>query len=297
MANATLVRIDDAALADWADRFEPAAARTTAADDRLLPPEDSAVNPERAIALSLAATAVSFTSGWHDIMPKRPGMSGAVSTITRLADYERATGPLTPARLCAITPIDASQIFETPLDGGALEDLLHLLGATLNELGTLGSEHGSFTTLVETCDQSAAELAGRLAELRSFADIGFYKRAQMAAAALTRELGPDFAATAFEDLDQLTIFADNLVPHVLRLDGVLAFDDQLVQRINNGELLESGSPAEREIRASAVEAAERIIARLDRTISAADLDHALWLTGGRPEYKAHPRHRCRNPWY
>ena len=34
---------------------------------------------------------------------------------------------------------------------------------------------------------------------------------------------------------RLTLFADNLVPHVLRIDGVLVFDPDLVQRIDAGD--------------------------------------------------------------
>ena len=49
-----------------------------------------------------------------------------------------------------------------------------------------------------------------------FDDVGFWKRAQIV---------PNDLALAgvaeFDDLDRLTIFADNLVPHVLRVDGVL----------------------------------------------------------------------------
>ena len=39
------------------------------------------------------------------------------------------------------------------------------------------------------------------------------------------------AVASFTDFDRLTMFADNLVPHVLRLDGVLRFDPELVARI------------------------------------------------------------------
>ncbi len=53
------------------------------------------------------------------------------------------------------------------------------------------------------------------------------------------------------------MFADNLVPHVLRLDGVLWFDPELVARIEHEELIEHGSPEEVEIRACAVHAVER----------------------------------------
>ena len=44
----------------------------------------------------------------------------------------------------------------------------------------------------------------------------FLKRAQIAAADLCRAGVAEFA-----DLGELTMFADNLVPHVLRLDGIL----------------------------------------------------------------------------
>ena len=58
-----------------------------------------------------------------------------------------------------------------------------------------------------------------------FDDRGFYKRAQIAANDLHLAGVVDFA-----DIDRLTIFADNLVPHVLRLDGVLATPTSSPQR-------------------------------------------------------------------
>ena len=61
----------------------------------------------------------------------------------------------------------------------------------------------------------------------------------------------------FADLDRLTIFADNLVPHVLRCEGVLVYERSLAARIDAGELLPPGG-AEREIRACAVHACELI---------------------------------------
>ena len=42
------------------------------------------------------------------------------------------------------------------------------------------------------------------------------------------------ASRPAHDLHRLTLFADNLVPHVLRLDGVLELDDALVARIDAG---------------------------------------------------------------
>ena len=52
-----------------------------------------------------------------------------------------------------------------------------------------------------------------------FDDVGFWKRAQIVPNDLALA-----GVASFSDLDRLTIFADNLVPHVLRVDGVLRYD-------------------------------------------------------------------------
>ncbi len=120
-------------------------------------------------------------------------------------------------------------------------------------------------------------------------DRGFYKRAQIAPSNL------DLAGVAhFDDLDRLTIFADNLVPHVLRCDGVLRYADGLAALIDAGRPLRCGGQ-EREIRACAVHACELLSARLE--LPAREIDHRLWTRGQRPEYKARPRHRCRCVFY
>ena len=106
---------------------------------------------------------------------------------------------------------------------------------------------------------SAERLAELLAEAcRFFDDRGFYKRAQIVPSDLALA-----GVAEFDDLDRLTIFADNLVPHVLRVDGVLRYDPALAARIDAGELLPPG-PEEREIRACAVHACELIAERLRR---------------------------------
>ena len=88
------------------------------------------------------------------------------------------------------------------------------------------------------------------------------------------------------------MFADNLVPHVLRLDGVLRFAPELVARIERGELIEHGSAEEVEIRACALHAVELIVAARP-TRCAAAVDELLWHRGQQPRYKASPRHRSR----
>ncbi len=139
-----------------------------------------------------------------------------------------------------------------------------------------------------------AELRGRL-ELRRPA-CPLLKRAQIAAADLHRA-----GVVQFGDLERLTIFADNLVPHVLRLDGILWFDPDLVARIERGDLIEHGSAEEVEIRACAVHAVELLTAAAADSSgarpSAAQIDEILWNRGQAPSYKAVPRHRSRTTAY
>ncbi len=89
----------------------------------------------------------------------------------------------------------------------------------------------------------------------------------------------------FHDLDRLTIFADNLVPHVLRVDGVLRYDPALAARIDAGELLPPGEE-ETEIRACALHACELIARRSG--VPPRTLDGWLWNRGQAPRYKARP---------
>ena len=144
--------------------------------------------------------------------------------------------------------------------------------------------------LVEASGGSAERLATLLARrMRFFDDRGFYKRAQIVPSDLALA-----GAASFGDLDRLTIFADNLVPHVLRVDGVLRYDPDLAAHIDAERLLAPGE-AEREIRACALHACEELAPRTG--IPARELDIRLWNAGQEPRYKAVPRHRTRSVYY
>ena len=137
---------------------------------------------------------------------------------------------------------------------------------------------------------SAELLASQLvAGMPMFEDPGFYKRAQIVPSDLTLAGVADF-----DDIDALTIFADNLVPHVLRVDGVLRYSDELAAAIDAERLLPPGDQ-EREIRACAVVACEAIAA--DLGVPPRVLDNWLWNHGQQPRYKAIPRHRTRTTAY
>jgi hypothetical protein len=136
---------------------------------------------------------------------------------------------------------------------------------------------------------SAETLAEALREMPFFDDAGFWKRAQITPNDLHLA-----GIVEFDDIDRLTIFADNLVPHVLRVDGVLVYDNELAGWIDSGELLPPGEQ-EREIRGCAVHACELIAAELG--LPARDLDVMLWNRGQGEHYKMRPRHRTRTVYY
>jgi hypothetical protein len=184
-----------------------------------------------------------------------------------------------------------------------------LFATALNELGRYLIERfdGRFENLVGAADHSAERLADILVGMPFFQDVSsygglkvpFYKRAQITSADLSIAL-PDHALGRFTDLERLTIFADNLVPHVLRVDGVLHYDRDLLARIDREELIPAGSPEEIEIRACALHAVELMVAVLrdaGERITASGLDYLLWNRGGQPHYKARPRHRARTVFY
>ncbi len=157
---------------------------------------------------------------------------------------------------------------------------------------SLGGWLGERNVLEAVADSggSAELFATALAHgMAMFRDRGFYKRAQIAPADLALA-----GVAEFRDLDRLTIFADNLVPHVLRCEGVLVYDARLAAHIDAGRELRPG-PQEREIRACAVHACELLAARLATPPRV--LDNWLWNLGQGPEYKARPRHRCRCVFY
>ena len=249
--------------------------------------------PEQLAAFWLTLDAINFGSGWFPTLAKRPGRSGYFTVATGVRERFEAHGPWSAEELAALTPAEVAATFSQ--DPG--HELMGLYAASLNDLGRHISDEfgGKFSVPVDAAAGSALALVKGLAGWRSFADsstyegieVPFLKRAQITAADLA-EVG----ATEFSDLDRLTMFADNLVPHVLRLDGILRFDSRLVDRIEQAEPIEYGSPEEVEIRACALHAVELIVAERPNS-RACDVDRLLWHRGQQARYKASPRHRCR----
>jgi len=285
------VRSSCAAIAAGARWVEVDADRLDAigpgADEPLLDPERHYLEgaAEDVARYVLTLDAVNFGSGWFPTLRKRPGCSGYFTVAWALADRFRSAGPWANAELRELDPDEVARV----LGQEPGHELMPLYAEALRQLGRFLAGRSALEA-IHAAGGSAERLAGQLAAgMEFFADRGFYKRAQIVPSDLA------LAAVAdFDDLDRLTVFADNVVPHVLRMDGVLRYHPDLAAHIDAGELLAPGDP-EREIRGCAVHACELIAARLG--VAPRKLDAWLWSRGQAPAYKSRPRHRTRTVFY
>jgi hypothetical protein len=266
-------------------------------------------NDADTLAFVITLDTINFGSGYFPHLRKLPGLSGYFTVATHLTETFRQRGPYSAQELCNLDVAECTRIFQQEQTDEAVTELMALFARALNDLGRylLDRFEGSFVRLVEAASGSSERLVSLLAGMPFFQDVEpygdlqvpFYKRAQLTAA----DLFLAFDRTGygcFADLDRLTIFADNLVPHVLRCDGILHYDEDLARRIEAGELIPAGSPEEVEIRACAVHVVELLVQAVredGRNVNALGLDYLLWNRGQAPVYKARPRHRTRTVFY
>jgi Potential Queuosine, Q, salvage protein family len=283
------VRIDEATIEPYAAELaqamesEPAGKPSRARD------------PEAVAAFAICMNAINFGSGWWPTIRKRPGLSGYKTMAAGVEERFAAAGPWSAEELAAMAVSTiASVVGQDPE-----HPLMAQFAAALRDVGThLMEEHnGRYLSVVEGA-LSIPGLAATFAGWESFADISkyegrevpFFKRAQLAAADLYRA-----GVAELSGVEQLTAFADNLVPHVLRVDGILELDPALIAKIEAGELLAHGSPEEVELRACAVQAIELLSTA--GSLTAAEIDGVLWNRGRGRRYKSRPRPRSRNAAY
>lgn len=304
-ARARHVRIDDEALETLVGAFGGKTPTGTMLD----PAHHFAGPPQETLAFVITLNAVNFGSGWFPCLRKRPGLSGYYTIATALKEQFERQGPWTAESLARLQPEDCAAVFDQDLAVPEMAELMSLFARAWNELGDFLTTRygGRFAGPLAEAEGSAEGIAEILGALPSYRDVAryedleapFYKRAQLTVADLAAaNIGEQ--GERLHGLDRLTSFADNLVPHVLRMEGVLHYAPELADAIDRETLIEPGSPEEVEIRATGVEAVERMVARLSRrgiAATAATLDHWLWTRGQQPAIKARPRHRTRTTYY
>ena len=278
-----------------------------------LPQMDPAIHylghgPET-LAYVVTLDTVNFGSGYFPDIFKDPRRSGYRTIAALLTGHFARHGAISAAELRRLTAGDCASIFrQNRLDPAAWE-LMELFARALNDLGVFIGDgfDGDFAGLVEAAGGSAERLMELATAMPFFNDVAlyrgmtipFYKRAQLMAIDLFIAFnGKDHGR--FDNLDRLTICADNLVPHVLMLDGILHYRKELATRIELGEAIATGSEEEVEIRACAVHAGELIVAELRKRgerVNAMALDNFLWHRGQETFYRNHRRHLTRSVFY
>lgn len=308
-ARANYVRIDESSIPAYVASLPI----EQASSPKLDPRHHYLGDPREIVAYILTLDAINFGSGYFPHLQKRPRLSGYFTIATCLKERFEMQGAFKARELCRLTAADCADIFGQNLTKEPIRELMGLFASALNELGRhlLDRYEGDFVGLVNAAESSAERLIELLAKMPNFQDIQqyntgkssievpFYKRAQLTAADLSIALGNQ-GFGFFTDLPRLTIFADNLVPHVLHVDGILQYEQSLATKIDNEELISAGTNEEIEIRACAIHAAELIVAelrRLGHKVSALKLDYLLWNRGQQPTYKSRPRHRTRTIFY
>ena len=253
---------------------------------------------EARVAFVVCLDAINFGSGWWPTIRRRSGLSGYSTIAAGVTERFRAAGGWPAAEL---TQLEAATIAAV-VGQDPEHPLMGQYAAALRDVGerVLGEHGGSFEALIEAASGSALALADLLAGWDAFADtseyeghpVPFFKRAQIAAADVNR-----LGVASLSGEERLTAFADNLVPHVLRVDGVLRLDSELAAMIDAENLLEHGSPEEIELRACAVHAIELLSCASPEHLSPAEIDATLWHRGASSRYKSVPRPRSRSSAY
>lgn len=265
--------------------------------------------PEETAAYTLVLDSINFGSGYKPFLQEEGWQcldnSIYFTIASRLKVYFEKNGAPTAQKLFDMSAEECACILALDLSGEYSREFAELCAESLQQMGRLllTSYEGDFLAFVQEAQGSAANMVTQLMQLPSFQDVHsyrginvpFYKRAQITAADLHLAFG-HMGQELFHDIDRLTMFPDNAVPHVLRVDGILEYDPWLANKIDKGELIKSGSEEEIEMRALAGAAVE-VLAKL-KNVTAMEIDHILWHRSVESDrYKKFQPHRTLTKFY
>ncbi|KAL7072615.1 hypothetical protein ACQ4LE_008235 [Meloidogyne hapla] len=236
--------------------------------------------------------------------------------------------PLTSANYMANINGEAmNEIFRG--DNGSMIPLLHKRMEIIRENGKILIDkfQGSFYDCVLKCSKSALNLLKLIIvnfpNFRDFAEyhghkISFLKRAQILVADVYSCLHEKDSNANFNDINELTMFADYRVPQALAYLGVLEYGDIMLQLLNKP--LKCGSEEEIQIRGFSIEACELILNEIKNicnstpknnsispdllnklnNFNCVDVDVWLWIwrrANAQKIEESIPFHKCRSIFY
>ena len=177
-------------------------------------------------------------------------------------------------------------------------DCLREAGKILNQ-----KYSGKFINLVEAARYDAIELVKLL--VNSFPlfrdksswkgkEVAFLKRAQICAQDISY-LEEKYKTFSIKNVNLLTAFADYKIPQMLRHYGVISYNLELSEKIDNCVLIPQGSLEEIEIRSVTIWCIELIRQEIKK-YAPGDIDNALWLIS-QDQSNIKPYHRTYTIFY
>ncbi|CAM6088272.1 unnamed protein product [Calypogeia fissa] len=163
----------------------------------------------------------------------------------------------------------------------------------IREVGSVLEKHfdGLASNLIAAADHSAVALVELVAcHFPGFRDhavyksrqVFIYKRAQIFVADLWGAFKGE-GLGAFKDINRITMFADYVVPAVLRHWGILEYSSSLAAGVDGQKEIAPGSEEEVEIRAGTITAVEQLretlCKRLGKEVTSVQVDWWLWSSG------------------
>lgn len=329
MASSLNVKIDVEGAKKFAESHSVAEIRASSDNRRGFPLKFSSIRQEVNFLCTLSL--LNFGSGYRVLLHEALER-GSAETVSFGVMGMHLGGDITARVMAGLSAMEVASLFGIPVEedyeiqpgihstrptklkpfADKIRSVLHESGRILltlqcedfyDFLGSPQGKHFSAATLV----QKFVETFPALADVYHLSIEGveetvfLYKKAQLLAAELHHKLRTKDSRFGLPDSARLTVFADNVLPTVLRHCQVLRVTDQLSADIANNV-----SPNERaaaELRAGSVVACDLIVKLLNESrgdnppLECHELDYFLWEFGKRPEVRQLPRHSSNSIFY
>lgn len=256
-------------------------------------------NCEGSLAFLFALEAVNF-GGTYSRLLADEGMDLPdglyLTTARRLKGrFEQAT--LGAAEMAQATPEACAALFGFHMDQPSNKAMADLYAKAWTQTGSYvqTSFRGSFQDVLYRSNDKTENFIQILRSIPRFDDTYAYplpegktlevpilKNAQHLAGSLSLACPRLGLPAPFEDTEKLTAFPDNKIAHVLWVDGILEFSEDLSRAVLTGTPIPVGSPEEIEIRIGARHAVRLLTEYAnsrglsDTPLRQIDVDHRIW---------------------
>ncbi|HEX9503700.1 MAG TPA: queuosine salvage family protein [Patescibacteria group bacterium] len=157
-------------------------------------------------------------------------------------------------------------------------------------MGLIQSAHSDVNTLVNSIINAFPTFQDWI--MKDGSRIYFLKRAQI----FVSDLYYAFQGKAsghFSNMEDLAIFADYKLPQFLQAEGILEYNEELLDKVKDEKLIMPGSQEEIEIRANTIYASELLRQELEglrRKLTSNELDWILWVQAKQTKFSI-PHHK------